>query len=249
VSEKVHVLVVDDNEEFCENLADILELNGYEVTVAHSGAEGVARTSEAAFGVALMDVRMPLVDGVEAFRRMKETAPRMPVIMMTAFTVEELLEDTLREGAFAALHKPIDFDELFATLDTARRNGGLALIVDDDPDFASNLSDILEARGCLTRVAHDGEAALAMVRASAFDVMILDLNLPTLNGLEVFLAARDIRPTLTTVLVTGFPQETSALAQAALAQSAYVCLEKPLDMESLLELVRRLVRREPKLDG
>ena len=97
MSEKLKVLVVDDNEDFCRNVTDILELKDYEVASAYDGFKGLELVKENGFDMVLMDVKMPVMDGVETYRKLKEITPATPVIMVTAFAVEDLIREALRE--------------------------------------------------------------------------------------------------------------------------------------------------------
>lgn len=108
------ILVVDDNTEFCENITDILELEGYETIEIYDGFDALDAVKEDGFDLVLMDVKMPKMDGVETFRRLKEISPRLPVIMMTAFMVEDLVRLSLQEGIFGAFLKPLNLKRLFS---------------------------------------------------------------------------------------------------------------------------------------
>ena len=123
MSEKLKVLAVDDNEKFCRNVSDILKLKSYEVVTAYDGLNALDLVKQNGFDVVLMDVKMPVMDGVATLKKMKEIAPHPQVIMVTAYAVEELIHEALREGAFGALRKPLDFDELFALLEQAGAAG------------------------------------------------------------------------------------------------------------------------------
>jgi CheY-like chemotaxis protein len=116
VLEPLKVLVVDDNEEFCGNVVDILELKDYKVVTANSGLEAIELVRKGHYDLVLMDVRMPGLDGSATFREIKEITPETPVVMVTAFAVEET-DEALREGAVGALRKPLDFDRLFELIE------------------------------------------------------------------------------------------------------------------------------------
>jgi DNA-binding NtrC family response regulator len=119
---KANVLVVDDELEMCLTLSDILEARGYRVTYAQDGFQAIARARETAFDVVLMDVRMPEMDGVETFRRLKKVSPGSRVVMMTAYAVEDLIADALREGAYGVVYKPLDIDRLIELVEAAKRH-------------------------------------------------------------------------------------------------------------------------------
>lgn len=113
------ILVVDDNAEFCRNVSDILELKHWSVVTAHDGQEALELAKDGSFDLALMDCRMPFLNGVEAFEKMKENTPEIRVILMSAYAVEEKIHKALRDGALDFLKKPIDYDRLFALIGAA----------------------------------------------------------------------------------------------------------------------------------
>src|SRR4030042_1219234 len=143
MSENTKILVVDDNEEFCQNLSDILESRGYEVSTANDGFKAIELVKESGFELVLMDVKMPRMDGVETFKRVKDISPQTAVVMVSAFTVENSIREALRDGAFGHIKKPIDFDQLFTIIESAVFKGALILVVDDDLNLCANLSDAL----------------------------------------------------------------------------------------------------------
>ena len=245
MTENKRILIVDDNEEFCKNITDILEATGeVEAVAVYGGMAALESVSKSHFDLILLDVKMPAMDGLATSRELRRICPETPVIMITAFAVEELLRDALREGVFGSLHKPIDFERLFALIEAALCEGGLILVVDDDAEACCNLRDVLSERDYRVAIANTGEEAIQKVREERFDVMILDMKLPAFCGLETFLAARDLRPDLATILITGHGKELSESVQEALDKGAHVCLEKPVDMDVLLTVIKRLENRK-----
>ena len=106
------ILVVDDHSAMRSTLRDILQDEGYEVHSASSGEEAVDVFEGGNFDAVLMDVRMQGINGVEAFRRMKSLSNSVKVILMSAFSVDEIKEESLEEGAVAFLPKPLDTENL-----------------------------------------------------------------------------------------------------------------------------------------
>ena len=104
----MHILVVDDEPNMLRTLADIFRDEGFDVTTASSGEQAVEMSAAKRYDVVLMDVRMPGIDGVEAFRKIREIRPSVPVVMMSAYSVDHLMNDALREGVVAFLQKPLD---------------------------------------------------------------------------------------------------------------------------------------------
>ena len=114
--QKLTILVVDDNEEFCQNVKDVLELQDYQVTTARDGFQALLTVKQREFDLVLMDLRMPVMDGVETFKIMKEMSPNTSVIMVTAFIGDDLNKEALKAGARDVLGKPLDFDKLLALI-------------------------------------------------------------------------------------------------------------------------------------
>ncbi|TET75428.1 MAG: response regulator [Dehalococcoidia bacterium] len=246
MSKKARILVVDDNEEFCQNMKDIVELQGYEVLTAHDGFQALELVRQNGLDLVLMDVRMPVMDGVATFKKIKQIAPQLPVIMVTAYAVEQLVRDALRQGAFGFLRKPLDFELLFAVIESAVSKGALVLVVDDDRDLCANMKDVLSDRGYRVSVAHDGSTAIEKAWESDFDVILLDMKLPPLNGLETYFSVRDIRLDVVVIIITGHRQEMGDLVEQAIRETAYTCLEKPIDMDELFSLLEQIMERKGK---
>jgi len=246
MSKELRILVVDDNEEFCQNVTDILELKGYEVVTAHDGFKALELVKQNGFDLVLMDVKMPVMDGVETFKKVKEVAPGTPVIMVTAYAVEDLIRDALREGAYSSLKKPLDFDQLFGLIARATGKGMLILVTDDDENLCANLKEVLSDKGYRVCVAYDGNIAIEKAEKNDFDIMLIDLKLPPLNGLETYLSIRDFRPNVAAIIITGYLREMSKLAQRAMQENAYACLEKPINMDELVSLLERIKEQKDK---
>jgi two-component system response regulator HydG len=246
MSERLRVLVVDDNEEFCQNLKDVLELKDYEVATAYDGLKGLEMVKQNGFGLVIMDVKMPVMDGVETFRKLKEIAPDTPVIMVTAYAVDDLMREALRDGAFGSLKKPLDFDRLFELIERAIPDGSLLLVVDDDENLCSNLENVLSDKGYRVAVAYDGNMAIRETWENNFDIALIDMKLPPLSGLETYLSIRDIRPDTAVIIITGYSQEMRDPIEQAIEKNAYTCLEKPINIDELVSLLERIKEQKGK---
>ena len=110
------VLVVDDDRGMAETLADILDARGYRVRTGESGEQAIVMAREGGYAAILMDVRMPGLGGVGALKAIKARAPEAAIILMTAYTRDELLGEAERAGALTILPKPLDLDRVLALL-------------------------------------------------------------------------------------------------------------------------------------
>lgn len=118
------ILIVDDDEGMVETLSDILTARRYAVTTADSGESALAQVHQRAFDVVLMDIKMPGLNGVEALQAMKQRHPALKVIMMTAFTRDELVQAARRASAVAIVPKPLDLATVLDLVDRVARSGG-----------------------------------------------------------------------------------------------------------------------------
>jgi two-component system, NtrC family, response regulator HydG len=114
------VLVVDDDRDVAESLGMVMEGLSCEVELAFNGAQAVAQYQEGQHDLVLMDVRMPIKNGVEAFLEIRQTHPQAHVMMMTGYSVEHLLETAMNQGAMGVLRKPIDLNQLRAMLSSVQ---------------------------------------------------------------------------------------------------------------------------------
>lgn len=117
------LLVVDDDRGMRDTLLDILEERGYRVGVASDGVEALEAVKSEAHDLVLMDIAMPRMNGVEALKELKRIDGHTVVIMMTAYAMQDLIEEALREGVYEVVYKPLDVDEVLKLVDQAI-NGG-----------------------------------------------------------------------------------------------------------------------------
>ena len=245
MEEKGRILIVDDNITMCKAMDFVLSRKAYAVTTAKDGMEAIERIKEHPFDMIFLDIKMPLLNGVETYKRIKEIRPDAVVMMMTAYAVEDLVREALQEGAYGVLYKPLDIDKMIAIIENARqkKHGALILVVDDDQSTCVTLKNILTKKRYKVGTIHTGEEAIRMAQEKAYDVIFIDMKLPTINGLETYLSIREINPEVVAIMMTAYRQEMDELCERALQNSAYACLYKPLDMPKLLGLVDEIQKR------
>src|SRR5262249_54141735 len=124
------ILVVDDEVDTCRNLSDILTDLGYRVDVAHDGPSALELVRHNAYDVALLDLRMPGMDGLELFHRIRELRSGTVGIIVTAYAGTDTTERALTAGAWQVLPKPVDFRRMLTLVEEAVGQP-LVLIVDD----------------------------------------------------------------------------------------------------------------------
>ena len=150
------VLIVDDEPDICQALSDLLEHEGYHVTMAERGLEAIAKVRQRPFSAVLLDLGLPDLEGTAVLRAMTEIYPNLPVIILTAYATEEKAVALLQQGAFAFLSKPYNKEQLKATLVRAVGINTLAA-----------KADLME------RAFNESEQRLHSVMESATDAIIL----------------------------------------------------------------------------
>jgi len=115
---QMKVMIVDDDRDLAEGLAELLELHGYAVELAINGQEAVERSRKADYDVTFMDVRMPVMNGVDSFFAIRRIKPQARIVMMTGFR-EEAVDRALAAGAAGLLSKPFAVEQMLDTIANA----------------------------------------------------------------------------------------------------------------------------------
>lgn len=115
----IQVLAVDDDAVACELLREVLEQEGYQVRTATNGQRAIHLAREVPFDLAIVDIRMPDISGIEVLKALKRANAQMPVLITTAYSSMDTAIEAIREGAFDYLSKPCKMEELTLTVNRA----------------------------------------------------------------------------------------------------------------------------------
>ncbi len=126
-----NVLIIDDEELFREDTAEMLRERGFTVRTAEDGETGVEVASEFRPDVILCDIVMPGMDGIDVVEDVTERLPECDIFMVTAHGTLDTAVEAFRKGAYDYLMKPVDFDELFEKLDRIQEKSNLRKEVQD----------------------------------------------------------------------------------------------------------------------
>jgi len=120
----IRLLLIDDEEAYVQVLAKRLGRRNIQVTPALSGSEAIQKLRRDDFDVAILDLKMEDMDGLEVLKIFKKMVPNMPVIMLTGHGSETAAREGLELGAFDYLTKPCDFEDLVSKIVEACGKGG-----------------------------------------------------------------------------------------------------------------------------
>lgn len=252
----IPILMVDDEVEFLEATSRALRRRGFAVYTATDGRAALEVLARQRVGVAVLDVRMPGIDGLELFGRIKLNYPDLPVVMLTGHGNVQQAFQTSREGVFEYLTKPCEVERLAdvarraantheaasAGEDGAEPDGPVRLLfVDDEVEFLQSLAPALERRGMDVTPASSPDLALRYAADQLFDVALVDMKMPGMDGLTLARHLRTQQPLIEIVVLTGHP--TMGQAFEAVKEGAFDFLMKPLAVEGIVDKVRQAHRQ------
>ncbi len=186
------LLVVDDDANLRKTLADILRIKGYEVVVAGTGAEGIAEAKRAFINVALIDLKLPDMSGIEVMMHIKEATPFTEAIILTGHAALDTAIEATNKGAFSYLLKPYEIDDLLQHIRRAverQQSQQEILRLSSFPLLSPNPIFEADASGQIT---HSNPATGSLFP----DLVSMGPRHPLLSGLdEVFADLRDGKQT------------------------------------------------------
>ncbi len=234
------ILVVDDNIDYCEGIIDFLEMEGFDAKGVHDGFKALETIEEDEFDMVLMDVRMPGMDGVETFQKLKKISPDTPTILMSAFALESRIKEALRNGVYGAFQKPVDNERLICSIKKSFHAGAVIMIADDDKELCSYLLDRFAENGYRGIVVKNKETAVLRACEMDFEIIILNVNQKDIDGVETYQKIRGFRPDVNIILITDNKRETENVIDLFSKKDICTIFEKPLDLDSLIETVQNV---------
>ena len=270
----IRVLVVDDNEMSREILAGMLSYFGMAVSVAHNGPAALAalRTeNEKPFDIVLMDWKMPGMNGDEAAQRIyNEIVQRPKIVMVTAYGREDVIRLAEQAGVDGFLIKPVSpstlLDAILSVLGRGRILGvqdhlpqkiaaltnnnlaGIRLLLVEDNDINREFAaELLRSQGIVVDEALNGEEAVHKVQRQNYDGVLMDIQMPIMDGLEAAQRIRALAKTPNGERFASLPIiAMTALAMAqdvdkSLAAGMNDHITKPMDPDRLMSALAKWV--------
>ena len=116
MDKNARIIIVDDDENIRKTMKTVLEEEGYVVDLAATGNEAIEMTQKTAYNIALLDIRLPDMEGVELLKLIKDNVPRTRKIMVTGYPSMQNAISALNKNADAYLVKPVDVEKLLNTV-------------------------------------------------------------------------------------------------------------------------------------
>ncbi len=247
------ILVVDDDEVIRHLLVDTLSTLGYQTWGAANGEEALATLNQKKVDIVITDIKMPKLDGVRLLKKIKETQPDLPVLIITAYNFAYSQDQAVTSGADGFLAKPFrigKIEDLIKTVLAHKKTNSTVppesskkiLIVDDDQILLDMLIETLDSLGYQAQGAKNGEEALQKIDSTEFDLVITDIRMPKMDGISFLKTLKEKKPKLPVIMITGF--SLAYTQQRAIQEGADGYLVKPFKIEKIEELVKNLLEEK-----
>jgi DNA-binding NtrC family response regulator len=201
----IHILLVDDNPRFLRSAAERAKLKGFTVFTAENGQEALDIAANHPIHVAVVDQRMPDMEGLVVITKLKALSPDVRTILLTGHG-----DDKLREATEALNSTYFDkaemgpFWEFLSRLPLGSIN---VLLVDDNPKFVQALAERIRLKGCEPYTALNGSEALEIARSVKIHIAVVDQRMPDMEGLDVIAGLKEMDEETRTLLLTGHGDE------------------------------------------
>ena len=254
------VLVVDDDARVREMLCEYLTTRSFKVIEAGNGLEALAALKTHRPSAIVLDLRMPRLGGLDALKRIRAFDPAVIVVIVTGAPDLDLHRQAIALGAQALLPKPIVLADLLAALGGSRVTANEApepatsaphavpmapktdvriLIVDDEEDSRDMLQTFVRWLGYESEAVVSAAAAIRSIVQRPPDVILLDIHMPGLNGVDALPTIRDLVPEVAVIMVSGVPD--AEVSKRALAYGAFDYVMKPVDLDYLTQALETAV--------
>ncbi len=247
-AEDKHILVIEDDSEFASQIAEQLrDQGGYRVHIAHTGHEAMVYLNDRDRRVDLitLDLRLPDLNGFAILDRLKENKSlrHIPVVIVSVIKPGK---DTMHLGADAYLPKPIAPGQLLHTLNRILSPASTVLLVEDDRQLSDMLREALDRYGYTVLVEYNGRQGFNTAKSELPGMILLDINLPGLDGYEVLekLKADSSTRDIPVIMISGSTTNLEDKREQVRKMGAAQFLPKPLSIQDLVVEIRNAAGRE-----
>ncbi len=233
-----NILVAEDNPENQRLLSHLFSIIGLKVTMVDNGKKALEVADSCAFDLVLLDIQMPVMGGEEAASLLKQQHSDLPLIALTANVMQHQIDNYLKIGFTDIIGKPFERKHFYQTLkkylpEKELPIKGRVLIAEDNPVNLKLLTRQVEkiSKNISVTSVVNGAQALKEVYKNAFDLILMDMEMPVMNGLDALKVLRSKGDNTPVYMVTG--NINPEAVRDCLKGGANGHIEKPIDTEQL----------------
>jgi len=239
VSKKPFIMVVADDQKLCETMNKNFTDLGFNVVTKSSETEGLELVNRKIPDVVFLDSAGGNQSALDIFKKFKDSlGDKCPkTILLSGNPKDNNLDEIRKLGAVEYMQKPLKLDLLKAAIDKiSDKNKKLKVcVVDDDKSLCDSLKSLLANSGYDVETAYSGDEALKKMTGDDFKIVILDIRLPDINGVDIYEKIKVSNPGIGVIFMSGFSQEENIDKIAK--TNNYIYLNKPFDPENLIKLL------------
>jgi DNA-binding response OmpR family regulator len=232
------ILIIDDELKIREMFYELFSLKGYKIITAPGGEEGIDILRREKVDLVLLDIKMETLDGIETLKRIREFDEKTKIIMLTALEDMELDRQARINGATGLMRKSwgiLTISKIVSSIIEGKLEFGdgkkVVLIVDDEPEICSLLSDFLSKRGFKPVIASNGEEAIIRTKQDNPIIILLDINMPGMDGLMTLKKIKETSEHVGIIVITGMAD--AHVAEEAMKLGIYDYMVKPVNFNYL----------------
>lgn len=256
----IKILIVDDNQRFCEKVAEFFEKLGHKAFIVSNPLKVIEVVEKEAPHVMLLDIFMPELNGLEVLKQVKEKyGNTVKVVVVTVADDEDNKNKAASLGADAFVHKPFDNvylrEVVMKKIEEALGYRGKdklpadkipsILIADDETQTIDELKYFLNrVIECKIDTAADGDKAYAAMKKNDYDLVFLDLKMPGMSGIEVMKTIKKEKTLPDIMVVTGY--DSLEVARKVIEVGAIEYIPKPIYLENFKTKVKAFLIKKGK---
>jgi len=270
------ILLMEDEKSVAQGLQMILSEEGYDVDLAMTGQNALNSLSDKGFDLMVADLRLPDMNGMEVIKKAKDENPEIKVIVITGYANISSAVEAMKTGVVVDyISKPFTEKEFMERVEkvfkekkdklstkdqesegetpaeiTAEEDSGTqpqVLLMEDEPSVGQGLQMVLREQGYDVDLAVTGQEALDTLKTKSFVLLVADLRLPDMNGLDVVKQVKRDQPSTKVIAISGYSSLLSRVDSMKEGVSDF--LPKPFTEEEFMSAVVRTLKGMPRADS
>jgi len=247
------ILVVDSQNDYTAVLQSVLNTYGHATVTAVTVEEAVHRLDTGSPAVILLDLAMAGKPDIGVLSKLRARAPHVPIILLSRELTTDVESKARELGVTDVLRKGLKMDVIMEAVQRALKHAGrpaasagpvggkpgekpqTIMVVDDETEIGEMVGEFLRRRKYAVKTASNGKDALAMIQREQPELVLLDIYMPGMNGVEVLRRLRDpafpLKSPISVIMLTASQEEP--LLQEALNLGAFDVLGKPVNLDEL----------------